>query len=109
MNVQSSELNKASTLVWTVLLCLIAGWGGYKTRERLVAGALVLPADALPSMEDLSPPESFSRIENTKRTLEALCLRLRLEIQSKIVANERAGIRQERSVPNDEPYMEGAI
>src|SRR5215831_8514569 len=103
MIIQPSELRNASRLIGVVLLCLIAGWTGYEARQRFVAQALVLPAKALPSVEDLSSPESFSRIENTKKSLEALCVRLRLEIQSKIVADEKAGIRRERRGESEEP------
>jgi hypothetical protein len=108
MNIQARELTRAGLLAWAIALCLVGGWCGYEVRERLVAGALVLPAGALPSVEDLSPPESFSRIENTKKNLETLCLRLRLEIQSKIVANGKSGVR-ERSAQSEEPSPNEAI
>ncbi len=52
----------------------------------------VSAAGAAPDLEYLTPPESFSRVENAKKNLEALSIRLRFDIQNEISANLREGL-----------------
>jgi hypothetical protein len=75
----------AKHLTWALLLTLGAGWTGYRVHQTKEAHAS-LPAGAVPSIECLAGPESFSRVDNAKNTLEALCLRLRLKAQNELVA-----------------------
>jgi len=72
-------------VLWALLLTGGAGWAGYHVHPYGDAG-LSLPAGALPPMECLAEPESFSRVENTKSSLESLCLRLRLEAETMLAS-----------------------
>ncbi len=69
----------------TLGLMLASGWGGYWLRGYQVEAASVLPVGSLPRLEYLSSPESFSRIVNTRSALEALCVRVRLEAEHRLV------------------------
>jgi hypothetical protein len=52
----------------------------------------------VPSIECLAGPESFSRVDNAKNTLEALCLRLRLKTENELIAimREPSAVSQRR-------------
>ena len=75
----------AKPLVWVLLLTVGAGWTGYRVHQTEEV-ASSSPVEAIPPIEFLAGPESFSRVHNTKSTLEGLCLRLRLEAETKLTA-----------------------
>ena len=82
-------MNKtAKNVLWALLITVSAGWTGYRVHPRGEAG-LFLPAQAIPPAEWLAGPESFSKVQNTKNSLEGLCLRLRLEAETKLAFASR--------------------
>lgn len=60
-------------------------------------------------MEYFTPPESFSTIENAKRNLEGLCVRFRVELQGRRVAERLSVPRNATLAQESEPHPEGAI
>lgn len=68
-----------------------------------------MAAWATPGLDYFTPPESFSRIENTKKSLEALCLRLRSEVERGLVADVVYASKTAVSGPAAAPHLEGAI
>ena len=78
------EMNKPMktyTAVSVILLTLVSGSAGYLFRAHKTDGSLVLSVGDVMKDEYFVPPDSFSRIENTKNALEALCNRQRLGIR----------------------------
>ena len=55
------------------------------------------------------PPESFSRIENAKKILEGLCVRLRVELQGRRVADRLSVARNTTSAQEAKPHLESSI
>ena len=82
---------KRRKLFWALILASAAGWAGYRLRDARIDTVLVSAASAVPGFEYLSPPESYSRIENTKRNLQTLCARLRLEAERDLLAESTGG------------------
>jgi hypothetical protein len=70
------------------LLCLgLAYWGVHRIQGHRTQGNF-LPAQAMPQLDYLANPDSFSRVENTKNALEALCQRRRLQAETKLIGIE---------------------
>lgn len=70
------------------LLCLgLACWAVHRIQGP---GSKLnyLSAEATPQLEYLANPDSFSRVENTKNALEALCRRRRLQAEAKLLGLE---------------------
>src|SRR5215471_19839535 len=81
---------KLKHLICALLLVAAGGWAGYRARP-LEASDLVLPKEATPQLDYLIGPQSFSRIENTKTTLEGLCRRVCLEARTKLLTTKYSG------------------
>ncbi len=90
MKTTGKQLVKARPLLWTVLVALVSGWSGYWLHERGTDGSRSRPATWMPGVEYLTRPQSFSRVENARNSLEALCVRVRLEIQNGIMAHAKS-------------------
>jgi hypothetical protein len=75
---------------------LLGGWHWLEERRTEL---LIAPAGTLPPLDYLVPAESFSHVENTKRNLDALCVRLRLEVQLQILTNDGLIATNRRSSP----------
>lgn len=73
------------------LICMIAlaltggGAGGYLLRAQKTDGSMVLSLKDAVQEEYLAPQDSFSRIRNTKNTLDALSLRSELGIKDALL------------------------
>ncbi len=71
------------------LFCLgLACWAVHRIQGR-ASKLNYLSAEATPQLEYLANPDSFSRVENTKNALEALCRQRRLQAEAKLVGLER--------------------
>jgi hypothetical protein len=81
---------KLKHLIWALLLVTAGGWAGYRSRP-LEASDLVLSKEATPQVDYLIGAQSFSRIENTKTTLEGLCRRVCLEARTKLLTPKYSG------------------
>lgn len=74
------------------LICIIAlsltggGAGGYLFRAQKTDGSMVLSLKDAVQEEYLAPQDSFSRIKNTKNTLDALSLRSEIGIKDALLA-----------------------
>ena len=64
-----------------VSLALVSASAGYLLRAQKTDGSLVLSVKDVVQEEYLALPDSFSRVENTKNALDALCARLRIGIE----------------------------
>jgi len=90
-----SEMNmplysmKTRAAISLIALALVSGSAGYLLRAQRTDGSVVLLARDVVQEEYLVPPDSFSRVENTKNALNASCTRLRLGIQEATVAYDR--------------------
>jgi hypothetical protein len=80
---------KTHAAISAILLTLISGIAGYLLRAHKTDGSLVLSVRDVVKEEYLVPPDSFSRVENTKNALDGLCTRLRLGIQESTAAYDR--------------------
>lgn len=87
----------AKRVSWALLITVSAGWTGYRVHPRGEAG-LLLPAQVIPPVEWLAGPESFSKVQNTKNSLEGLCLRLRLEAETKLASASRDSSQRRQSL-----------
>ena len=83
MKTRTDEIVKAGPLLWAVVLILTAGGAGYWLRAQRTGEVAVLAARAVPSLDYLIGPESFSRIKNTRNTLEGLCAQLVLQVKNR--------------------------
>ncbi len=72
------------------VLILCGGLAGYRM-HRPENSDLFLAPEKIPQLEYFTGPESFSKIENGKNDLEALCRRARLEAQTKFVIHAEKG------------------
>src|SRR5512135_2993105 len=76
--------------IFIILVCLASGGaGGYLLRAQKTDGSLVLSVKDVVREEYLAPPDSFSRVKNTRNALEALSARLGVGIIEGIVAYDR--------------------
>lgn len=90
-------------------LALASGGAGYWLRSEKTDGSLVLSVRDVVREEYLVPPDSFSRVENTKNTLNALCARLRIGIQEATVRYDRLARNGESSKPEAAMVLDRAI
>lgn len=67
---------KRKAIVAMVLLSVASGGAGYWLRAQKTDGSLVLSTKDVAQAADLAPPDSFSRVKNTKNALQGLSLRL---------------------------------
>ncbi len=84
---------KAKYLV--VGLLIIAGVGAGRQLRHKTGVEGFLSAAATPQLDYLAPPESFSRVENAKNELEALCRKLRLQSQSRVFQLRKCSPQQQ--------------
>ena len=110
MNTKTGEISKFGLFVWSVILILIAGGGGYWLRAQRTCEAFGLSADSIPDLDYLIGPESFSRIKNAKNTLQGLCIQLLFQAENRRFAAEHllAGTRT-ASWQTSNPHWESAI
>ncbi len=67
---------KTQTAALIILLALASGAAGYLLRAQKTDGSLILSAKDVVRADYLSPPDSFSRVKNTKNALRGLSVRL---------------------------------
>jgi hypothetical protein len=75
------KANFKSATVWLAVI-LISAFSGY--RLRAAKDHWFVAAGATCSTDDLVAPDSFSRVENARNLLEALCLRVRLRAETSL-------------------------
>ena len=90
------------------ILTLVSGIAGYLLRASRTDGSLVLQAQDVPE-EYFASPDSFSRVENTKNALDALCARLRVKIQESTAAYDKLARNGPASSSQAAVFLEGAI
>jgi hypothetical protein len=95
--------------VCVVLLGVSAGCIGYLLRGVSEGSASARAATALPQVDDLVVHESFSRIENTKEDLRALCTRLQMEMELRLVEFTRLRAQDGVSAAVPKARLEGII
>src|SRR5437899_649063 len=79
---------KAKQVGWGLLLAFCGGWVGYNV-HRTVHPNLLLGSEMTPQLEYFTRPESFSKVENTKALLEALCQRMLVESENRFWSAQR--------------------
>jgi len=100
---------KVPSPVWVVVALLSAGGVGYHlAAERKDSGSW-LALERTPPLEYYATQESFSEVENTKSSLEALCLRFRTAVRAKRVADREANVRSCGAGAASEPHLDSAI
>src|SRR5215467_6582002 len=93
-----------------ILLSLaIGGAGGYLLRAQKTDGSLVLSIKDAFREEYLAPPDSFSRVKNTKSALDVLSVRLGAGIMDAISAYDRLPKGSESERRKAEQVLERAI
>jgi hypothetical protein len=93
-----------------ILLSLaVGGAGGYLLRAQRTDGSLVLSLKDAMQEEYLAPPDSFSRIKNTRNSLDALSARLGVGIMDAMVAYDRLPKGSEADRKEAEQVLERAI
>jgi len=93
-----------------VLLSLAAGGaGGYLLRAHKTDGSLVLSLKDVTQEEYLAPPGSFSRVRNTKETLDALAARLGIGIMDAVSAYDQLPKSSESERKRARELLERAI
>lgn len=110
MNMRAKNFVRLAPLTWAVVLILAGCGTGYWVRHARTGQDLILAADAIPRLEYFIPPDSFSRIENTKGLLAGLCARLRLAAaQNAVVAWRASAPGQAASGRESDPHLAVAI
>jgi len=92
-----------------IVLSLASGAGGYLLRAQKTDGSLVLSLKDAMREEYLVPPDSFSRVKNTKSTLDALSARFGFGIMDAILAYTRLPKSSASEARKAEQVLEGAI
>ncbi len=93
-----------------VLVCLASGGaGGYLLRDQKTDGSTVLSVKDAMREEYFAPPDSFSRVNNTRNALEALSARLEVGITEGIVAYDRLARNSESEKRKAARVLERAI
>jgi len=82
------------------LISLVTAGAGYWLRGHAENSGTFLAAKSLPQLDYVVVPESFSRIENTRQTLQGLCSRLRLELESRLCDERRLWLQPGGSKSN---------
>jgi len=96
-------------LMSLISLVLVSGSAGYFLRAQRTDGSVVLLARDVVQEEYLVPPDSYSRVENTKNALDASCTRVRLGIQEATVAYDRLVGEGETSSRQAAEFLERTI
>jgi len=93
-----------------VTIAMVAGGAvGYELgAERKDPGSW-LSLERTPPLEYYARQESFSEVENSKSSLEALCLRFRTAVRVKRVADRAANATSSGAGPTSEPHLDSAI
>lgn len=109
MNTRAKEIMKTAPLIWAIMLILTAGGAGYWLGAERAGEVSVLAARAIPPLDYLTRPESFSRITNTRNSLQGLCLRFLLQVENNRSADRLPVGRWAASREISEPHLESAI
>jgi hypothetical protein len=81
-------MNMRARYVVLVLTVMVGGlWGGYHAMPR--DEDALMSAEAVPQLEYLIGPESFSSIDNARSALAGLCERSRVELRIQLVKASR--------------------
>jgi hypothetical protein len=100
---------RAPAAIALVSLALVSASAGYLLRAQKTDGALVLSVRDVVQEEYLVAPDSYSRVENTKNTLDGLCTRVRLGIEEATATYERLAKNGETSNRQAAVVLERAI
>jgi hypothetical protein len=103
------QLMKISHLACTALLCASTGCFGYWLHGQSVGAASLAEAKSVPQLDDLIVHDSFSLIENTKTDLEGLCRRIRLDVEGRLVRQDRLWVQSGASGPVPEAQLDSII
>jgi len=80
---------KLSQWIGMFLIAVSSACVGFWLRGHAENSGTFLAAKSLPQLDYVVVPESFSRIENTRQTLQGLCSRLRLEVETRLCEQGR--------------------
>jgi hypothetical protein len=100
---------KISQAVCVLLVSVSAGCVGYWLRGQAEGAGTFLAAKAMPQLDYVAEPDSFSRIENARGSLEALCARLRLEIETRLFEEGRLSLQARVSTRMQEARLERIV
>jgi hypothetical protein len=101
---------KMRTVISTVLAAFAAGgFAGYWFRAYNSDSSLVLSTKDLLSDEYVTPPDTFSRIKNTRNALDSLSTRVALGITDTLAAHDRLPRTSEVEKKKAQEVLERAI
>jgi hypothetical protein len=80
---------KLSQWIGILVVAVSTACAGYWLRGHADNSVTFLAAQSLPQLDYVVVPESYSRIENTRQTLQGLCSSLRLEVESRLCEQGR--------------------
>jgi hypothetical protein len=80
---------KLSQWISIMVVSVSAAGAGYWLRGHSENSGTFLAAKSVPQLDYVILPDSYSRIENTRLTLQGLCSRLRLEVESRLCEQGR--------------------
>jgi len=80
---------KLNQSIGMFLIAVSSACVGFWARGHAENSGTFLAAKSLPQLDYVVVPESFSRIENTRQTLQGLCSRLRLEVETRLCEQGR--------------------
>ena len=104
------NLMKTHTDIWLILLALASGGvGGYLLRAPRADGSLVLSSRDTMREEYLAPPDSFSKVQNTKNALDALSVQWRIGIMDALWAYDRLPKKSESERRKAQRVLEDVI
>ena len=100
---------KKQALGGAILVALLACAAVYYTRTQPDTSTFILAAETMPAKEYYTTQKSFSEVENVIATLEGLCEKVRMEIQARRAAEQRATANARGADPQTEPHLSTAI
>jgi hypothetical protein len=92
-----------------LLVSVSAGCVGYWLRGQTEGSGTFLAAKAAAPLDYLVVPDSFSRIENARSSLETLCTRLRLEVETRLCEDGRMRLQAGGSTRVQEARLERIV
>jgi tetratricopeptide (TPR) repeat protein len=101
---------RTRTLVSTILLAVGAGGlSGYFLRAQKAESSLVVSVQDVINAEYLAPPDTFSRIKNTRNALDSLSTRVQIGISDALMAYKQNPRNNESEKKKAEQVLERAI
>jgi len=106
---ENTELMKVLSLGCAIAVTLASGGVGYEFGAERIGSGSYLALERTAPLEYYATAESFSEVENTKSSLEALCLRFTTAVRAKRLADWPAHAALPGSGTATEPRLASAI